>query len=110
MAKTPEGKVKDAIDEYLKTLGANCWFYAPVPFGYGRQGVPDRIICYRGFFIAVEAKAPGKELNATPWQQRELEGIRGAGGRAIVASDVVGLRNIIQHIDETLSRKMIPWT
>jgi hypothetical protein len=37
-----------------------------------------------GVFVAVECKAPGKKSNTTPNQERQLAGIRAAGGIALV--------------------------
>ena len=93
MATTPEGKVKKEIKKYLDEIGA--WYYMPVSNGMGRVGCPDFIICYRGHFLAVEAKAPGKLFNVTPNQQREIEGIREALGLAIVADSVETVKEII---------------
>lgn len=79
---TPEGKVKDDIMVYLNSL-ADCWYFKPVPIGYGRKGIPDFIGCYKGLFFSIEAKAPGGSM--TPWQLKENTSIECAGGCAIVA-------------------------
>jgi len=83
MAKTPEGKVKDEIKAYLRLLGDECWFFMPVPGGFGVRGIPDFIGCYRGKFFAIEAKAgTGK---TTAFQQAVGEKIVAAGGIWVVA-------------------------
>jgi len=87
MAMTPEGKVKEAIRRYLKSL-PNCWFYFPVQNGMGIVGIPDIIAVIGGRFVAIECKAPGKEKNTTPNQNRVIEFINKAGGVAFVASSV----------------------
>lgn len=76
---TPEGQVKEAVKAYLKSLGKDCWYYMPVPMGYGKRGVPDFIICYRGFFLAAETKR-AKGGTAHALQDRQQEEIRDAGG------------------------------
>lgn len=76
---TPEGKVKDDLKKYLDSLGPDCWYYMPVPMGYGKRGVPDFIICYRGFFLAPETKR-AKGGVSQPWQDRAQAEIRLAGG------------------------------
>ena len=53
---------------------------------FGKRGVPDIVGCYRGWFFAIEAKAPGKE--ATPLQEHELESIEKAGGFWLVADGI----------------------
>lgn len=83
---TPEGKVKDYIKRYLKSL-PECWFYMPVQNGMGVVGIPDIICVIRGRMVAIECKAPGKEKNVTANQQATIDRINEAGGLAFVASD-----------------------
>ena len=94
MAQTPEGRVKDAVKKYLKSIGA--YYYMPVSNGMGRVGAPDFMVCWRGKFYGVETKAPGKLTNTTPNQERELSGIAAAGGVAVVIDDVEQLRAIFE--------------
>jgi len=86
MATTPEGKVKLAVKAYLRSIGA--WYYMPVPNGMGRVGCPDFLVCWRGLFIAIETKAPGKRENTTANQVLEIRDINRAGGFAFVVDDV----------------------
>jgi hypothetical protein len=97
MASTPEGKVKDACKKYLKGIGA--WFFMPVSNGMGQVGIPDIICCYKGMFLAIETKAPGKRANTTPNQDRVIEAIRGADGWAIVVDNVDQLHEFIVAIN-----------
>lgn len=80
MAKTPEKKVKDMCIEILKDFRA--YYFFPVIGGYGRSGIPDIIVCYRGQFIAVECKAGFNKT--TPLQDKELAAISTAGGITLV--------------------------
>ena len=80
MAKTPEKKVKDMCIEILKDFRA--YYFFPVMGGYGRSGIPDIIVCYRGHFIAVECKAGFNKT--TPLQDKELAAISTAGGITLV--------------------------
>lgn len=64
MAQTPEGLVKKLIDEKLKELTPDCWYFKPVSIGMGAHGVPDFVGCYRGLFFAIEAKKPGGKTTA----------------------------------------------
>jgi hypothetical protein len=82
--RTPEGKVKDDVKALLTERGI--WFYMPVQTGYGVGGIPDFICCWKGLFMAIETKAPGKESTVTPMQQRTMDAIRKHGGRATVIS------------------------
>ena len=97
MASTPEGKVKEACKKYLKSIGA--WFFMPVSNGMGQVGIPDIICCYKGIFLAVETKAPGKRSNTTPNQDRVIEAIKGADGWAIVVDDVEQLKSYVTGIN-----------
>lgn len=97
MANTPEGKVKDAIKKFLKERGA--WYFMPVSNGMGQVGIPDIICCYKGLFVAIEAKAPGKKANTTPNQERVLQSIRDASGYAFVVDDPSDLPAIFNSID-----------
>lgn len=80
------------MKKFLKAKGA--WFYMPVQNGMGRVGIPDFICCWEGKFYAIETKAPGKSGNTTPNQDRELQGIKLAGGVALVVDDVSQLAKV----------------
>lgn len=98
---TPEGKVKQDIKDYLATLGAACWYCMPMNFGYGKNGVPDFIICYRGFFLAPETKKKGGK--SEPWQIRELEAIGAAGGVSARVTDVKQIKVWVKIVDKYLA-------
>ena len=86
---TPEALVKKRIRKILEESKA--YFAMPIGTGYGNSGVPDFLICNRGGFIAIEAKA-GKG-KTTALQESHLAKIRDAGGIAIVytgSSDTCG--------------------
>jgi Holliday junction resolvase len=79
-----EADVKKELKKYLTEIGA--WQYWPVSNGMGRHGIPDVLICYRGHFLAIETKAPGRreEENGgcSALQVKEISSIRGAEGIA----------------------------
>ena len=83
MAKTPEGRVKDAVRKILTEFGI--YHFMPPGMGFGRAGIPDIIGCFQGKFIAIECKA-GKG-KTTALQDRELSAIRAAGGTAMVINE-----------------------
>lgn len=86
MASTPESKVKVAIKAWLKVRGA--YVCMPATGGFGRSGAPDFLTCIEGWFVAIEAKAPGKRANTTAMQDQHIMEIHQAGGIAIVIDDV----------------------
>jgi len=94
MAMTPEAKVKKNIKELLNTMGA--YFLQPIGTGFGAQGAPDIVACYKGFFIGIEAKA-GKG-KTTALQEFNLKRIEGMGGLALVINEtnVSQLRELIE--------------
>jgi Holliday junction resolvase len=83
MARTFEGKVKDAVTKILREFDA--YYFFPVTGGFGHSGVPDIVACYRGYFIAIECKA-GKG-KTTALQDQQIEKIRTAGGVAIIVNE-----------------------
>lgn len=76
MAQTPEGKVKDKIKKILKAH--NIYYAMPMGTGFGHAGVPDFLCCYKGKFLAIEAKAGKGTPTALQLQQlREIEAAHG---------------------------------
>lgn len=86
---TPEGRVKEAVRKYLKAN--NIWFFQPMQNGMGVVGIPDFICCWRGKFLAIETKAPGKLNNTTPNQKRVIQEINDHEGVALVVDNVESL-------------------
>jgi hypothetical protein len=83
MAKTPEAKVKDKIKALCKTYGA--YYAQPIGMGMASNGTPDFLLCHRGHFAGVEAKA-GKGTY-TALQMVRLEEILAAGGAAFIINE-----------------------
>lgn len=94
---TPEGRVKADVRKFLKEQGV--WYYQPVQNGMGVVGIPDFVCCWRGRFLAVETKAPGKRGGTTPNQERVLAQITAHGGLSVVVDDVSQLESLFgeQH-------------
>lgn len=99
---TPESKVKKEIIAYLDSLGDRCWHVSYHNIGYGVAGVPDRIACYRGRFVALEVKADS-EKKATKWQKYRIKEITTAGGTAHVVWSVGQVRRIIQDLETEIT-------
>lgn len=96
MARTPEGRVKDAVQKLLKEL--EVYYFTPVTGGYGRSGVPDLVCCVDGMFLAIECKAGDNK--PTPLQYREMDLIRVAKGVAMVVreNNVEEVRLVIRQM------------
>ena len=102
MARTPEGKIKDAVVAILKKEGV--YYFFPATHGYGRSGVPDIVACVNGYFLAIECKA-GKN-KTTPLQDREIELIKAAGGMAVVINeDTVGEVAVLLSVLSRIGRE-----
>lgn len=84
MAMTPEGKVKKVVVAQLKPLGA--YYFFPATGGYGKSGVPDIIVCYKGRFYGIECKAGSNK--PTPLQIKNLQEINYAGGTSMLVNEV----------------------
>lgn len=80
---TPEAKVKKKVVDVLKKNGA--YYFFPATGGYGRSGVPDIVVCYRGVFVAIECKAGSNKPTAL--QEAEMRKIREANGFTLVVNE-----------------------
>lgn len=61
---TPEGKVKAWVKAALKANGI--YWFMPVQNGMGAPSL-DLLTCWRGYFVAIETKVPGKKLTGRQW-------------------------------------------
>lgn len=91
---TPEGRVKAAIKRWLDKRGV--WHFSPVSNGMGVHGIPDIIACWKGRFIGIEVKAPGKTGAVTELQKFQINGINAAGGVAVVVDSVSALEEALR--------------
>lgn len=95
---TPEGRVKLAVKREL--VARDIWYYMPVQNGLGQVGIPDFVCCWRGRFLAIETKAPGKLGNVTPNQRRVLDELKLHGAATVVVDNVNDLISFLEAIDE----------
>ena len=80
---TPEAKVKAKVKRILDKI--NCYYFFPATGGYGRSGVPDVIVCFKGHFIGIECKAGKGTLTAL--QANELKKIEFNEGSVCVINE-----------------------
>lgn len=93
--RTPSEKsIIDAIRAYLKKIGA--WDVKTHGGSYGRAGIPDLLVCYKGLFFAFEVKKP-KVGKVTRLQELEIERINKAGGHAYVVTSVDQVKERIEQ-------------
>jgi hypothetical protein len=81
---TPEGKIKNEIKKQLKRYPA-VYYFMPVQAGYGAKTL-DFLLCVDKYFVAIEAKAPGKK--PTPLQEATMREIQNAGGVVFVIDTI----------------------
>lgn len=89
-----ESHIQAKILKYLSDRA-----YAVKIISASRAGVPDIICCYRGIYIAIECKHPSRRRNISPLQEHNIKCILENGGRAIVATDVDIVKNLLDTID-----------
>jgi hypothetical protein len=92
---TPEGTTKDDIKKLLAAYGDDLYAFWPVQTGYGSRTI-DCLVCFRGLFIAVEAKRKG--ARARKFQERILTQVDKAGGYAFCVDDAKDLKNMLDDI------------
>ena len=90
-----EKDVVDSIKEYLQTI-PNIFFWKEHGGQFGTAGIPDLIICYKGKFIGLECKLPGRK--PTLLQKITLGKIEKAGGIAKVVTSVDQVKEIIENL------------
>lgn len=75
-----EKQFENKVKAFLKRHGA--WVLKTWSNGVQREGVPDLLVCHKGWFIAIELKA--ETGHPTKLQEWNIEQIKKAGGCAIV--------------------------
>lgn len=121
VAKTPEGRVKNAIkkalmEEGLVQLvdfvkspippeGMTGFFFMPVAGPFSVHGIHDFIGCWHGVFFSIEAKAEDNPSDGTPLQVDFQRAVSHAGGVSIIgarnADAVYGVKSaILEILDE----------
>jgi hypothetical protein len=78
--------------------GQRLWETA-FPGGLGsRSGIPDRLICIDGRFVAIEFKSPNGTGRLGPKQVVELDALRRSGALALVVSGADDLLPLFEAI------------
>lgn len=95
MPRQPEGKLKARIKAYLQGEGAVIWAIHGGGDPFQEAGIPDLIGCWRGHFLALEIKLPGRERTATPLQVRNLQLIERAGGIAGIVTSIDDVKDLL---------------
>jgi hypothetical protein len=94
---TPEGKVKQKVNDALKPLIDKklIWKFMPVQTGYGSPAL-DYLLCVNGRFIVIETKEAGKDLTAR--QRTTAEAMCAAGALVFVVDGPISLDKAMGQI------------
>jgi hypothetical protein len=101
--RTPEGKVKAEVKEFLHSRkvqslthpieGAVGFYWMPVGSGWGSP-LLDFVICYRGRFMTLETKRKGAV--PTPRQEFTMQLCRQGGGTCLWADTGIGCVGLLE--------------
>jgi hypothetical protein len=92
----PEARLVKRIQAYITTKGGRSFKIMGDEEGRQEAGIPDLLVCYRGFFIGLEVKQPGAEHTVRPRQKHILKQIEESGGIAEVVSSVEQVAMILE--------------
>ena len=91
-----EAALIQKIRKYLATL-PYCFFWKEHGGQYGTAGIPDIIVCYKGRFLALEAKVGRNK--PTKLQTATIDKIRQAGGTAAVVYSVEDVQTVLSETE-----------
>lgn len=95
------------VTDYLKSKGAIVNNQTGGVFS--KVGVSDLIVCYRGYFIALELKTG--IYSADPLQITYLQNVRCAGGYGLLLRDTLDdLEDLLLHLDQMDNGVEYPYT
>lgn len=92
---TEESELKAELKALFKARGA---YVVPVAQGaYSKKGDPDMVVCYKGLFVAVEAKTyTGRQSD---WQRTRMDQVHAAGGIYAIVRSTDAARQLLAEID-----------
>ena len=80
----PEAKVKELFKKMLKRYAPFVTYFMPQSGIYGSRGITDFVLCVKGHYMGVEAKASNKARNLTALQAKHADDVVRAGGTHLV--------------------------
>lgn len=93
-----ESTLQTKIIKHLANKGA----YTVKVITASKAGVPDLLVCYKGLFIAIEVKAPGKLSNTSKLQDYNLEQVRASGGLTLVVDNLADVFRFFDSLDKQI--------
>lgn len=92
----PEARLVKKIQAYIKGAGGRS-FKIHGEGTYQEAGIPDLLVCYKGWFIGIEVKQPGEQ--ASPKQRSVLKSIDAAGGLTAVVDSLEEVVNLLSKLN-----------
>lgn len=93
-----EKAIETAIKTYLFKIGA---YYIKIHgSNFQEPGIPDIIACYKGYFLGIEVKAPGKLSNQSEQQKIHQRNIEKSEGIYLLTDSLDDVVKLIGEIDE----------
>jgi len=93
-----ESRIQSDIIAYLRGLGA---YVRNIPGSAATgKGTADLLVCYRGYFLAVEVKRPDGSYEETVTQRIRRNQVTKADGLGIVVASIKEVADLIHAIDE----------
>jgi hypothetical protein len=96
--KQPEGKLVQKIRKYVLSIGGRPFKIWGSDESPQEVGIPDLLICFRGLFVALEVKQPGKK--ASKRQDYVMQTIRDAGGIAVTVDSFAAVVELFERLQE----------
>jgi hypothetical protein len=95
----PENKLTGKVLSALHAEGAHAF---KIHGNIYSRGISDILCCYRGQFVALEVKLPGKQKTLTALQRQFLLGVRKAQGKGYMITTVDAAIKVLRRIDKEL--------
>jgi len=99
---TKESTIQHNILKYLNNLD-ECKAVKYQGGYYSKNGTPDILCCFKGYFVAFEVK--GEKGVLTKLQQKELEAWGRVGAESCVVRSIEDVKNVIEGISLSLGRR-----
>jgi hypothetical protein len=95
----PEARLVKRIQHHLEQKGARPFKIMGQDEGYQEIGIPDLLVCFRGYFVGLEVKQPGEAKDVSPRQEYVLQSIKKAGGVAGVVTSIGDVDRLLAKIE-----------
>jgi hypothetical protein len=92
----PEARLVKKVQDYIGGVGGRS-FKIHGEDTFQEVGIPDLLVCYKGYFVGLEVKQPGGRVS--PRQHKVLQEIDTAGGISAVVSTLEQVVDLLAKLD-----------